>query len=191
MIKQRICLFYSIFLLLSWTILSNSTFAASIGELYTIDGEKFELSQFGTKENQKHYFLKTASRFIPIEEVKHITRINTQRGRFAYLIVLLNGDFEKGRQGLLFYENVSFVDPSNGKSKTAFTPVIKDRQQSGLIFTTLESNNKTEKVIEIGYPNNIDRISLYFKDQQAKPITKTLNNSDSYDQKLVKQNNWK
>ena len=169
-------------------IFSNNTYAASIGELFTTDGEKFELSQFGTKENKKDYFLKTANRFIPIEEVKHLTRIDTQPGRFAYLIVLLNGNYEKGRQGLLFYENVSFIDPSNGKTKTAFTPVIKDRQQSGLIFTALESSEKNEKVIEISYPNNIDRISLNFE-QQSVVDAKIPENSKAFNHKLVKQNN--
>ena len=163
-------------------LLSNTAFADPIGELVTTDGYKFELSQFGSKENQKNYYLKTTDYFIPIENVRHITRVDTQAGRFAYLIVLLNGEYETGRQGLLFYENVSYTDPSNGKEKSAFTPVIKDRQQSGLIFTALvnSENNKTtkklEKVIEISYPNNIDRISLNYAQNNAQGNIKENSN---------------
>lgn len=168
--KLRIKITYLLNMLFLCIILPTSTYAASntdsIGELITTDGKKFEISQFGSKETQKNYFLKTNSRFIPIKEVRHITRIDTQAGRFAYLIVLFDGGYETGRQGLLFYEHVTFTDPSNGKIKTAYTPVIKDRGQSGLIFTALISN-KTEKVIEISYPNNIDRISLNYESQPA------------------------
>jgi len=163
MIKLRVNSLYAIYTLFLCFIMSGVTYAGSIGELYTTDGVKFEISQFGSKERNKEYFLKTENRFVPIEEVEHIIRINTLPGRFSYLIVLANGSFEKGRQGLLFHENVSYIDPTNGIKKMAFTPVIKDRNQNGLIFTTLSSENKAEKVIEISYPNNIDRISLDFK----------------------------
>jgi len=176
MIKLKINFLYAIYTLLLCIFLSGITHADTIGELYTTDGKKFELSQFGSKDKHKEYFLKTENRFVPIEEVKHIIRINTLPGRFSYLIVLANGSFEKGRQGLLFHENVSYTNPATGIRKMAFTPVIKDREQSGLIFTALISANKEQKVIEISYPNNIDRISLDFNLQQH---TKNSQNKQS------------
>ena len=187
---------YTFYILFLCIILSNTAHSGSIGELVTTEGAKFELSQFGSKDNEKNYFLKTTDRFIPMEEVRHITRIDTQVGRFAYLIVLHNGNYETGRQGLLFYEKVSFTDPTNGILKTAFTPVIKDRQQSGLIFTALVSvdketaklifADKAEKVIEISYPNNIDRISLNFNEQQAVELSSNQQNTEILAQKNLK-----
>ena len=179
MMKLRNNFLYAIYTLSLCIFLSNYTYAGPIGELYTTDGTKFELSQFGSKEKQRAYFLKTESRFIPIEEVKHIIRINTLPGRFSYLIVLDNGNFEKGRQGLLFHESVSYTDPVTGKSKSAFTPVIKDRQQSGLIFTALVTAKKAEKVIELSYPNNIDRVSLHFDLQAISTSDQKVQNPES------------
>jgi len=168
-------------------LISSMVSAKTIGEITTTDGENFTISQFGTAEVNRDYFIKTEKSFVSISRVKSIARINTHSGRFTYLIILEDGEFASGRQGLLFYERVSFIDPSNGKNKTAFTPVIKDRQQNGLIFTTLSENN-TQEVVEISYPNNIDTVSMNTEitlksdliNQKSNDITVKINEPNNH-----------
>lgn len=179
---KSICLcLFSVFLFCFTCLTSLS--AAPIGELFTADGEKYLISQFGSKAIEKNYSIKTESGFVPIENIQHITRINTEGNRFTYLIVLVNGDYARGRQGLLFYENVSYTDPATGKLKHAYSPVIKDRQQNGLIFTAQSnSQNNHASVFEISNPNIIDRISLYSHQQTLSEET-----SDNVENRLLTQ----
>jgi len=141
---------------------SNQLFASSIGEIITVDGKKYAISQFGSVQFKKNYYVRTSTEFIAITKVKTIARINASATRFSYLIILNNGNLETGRQGFLFYESISFINPISGKLKTVYTPVIKDRKQKGLIFTTLNTFDNSKRVVEITHLSNIDSISLNY-----------------------------
>jgi len=141
---------------------SKQLIASSIGEIITVDGKKYAISQFGSSQSEKKYFVRTATEFVAISRIKNITRVSTSASRFFYLIQLTNGNMETGRQGFLFYESILLVNQANGKSKTVFTPVIKDRKQKGLIFTALNTFDNSKRVIEITHLSNIDSISLNY-----------------------------
>jgi len=153
------CFVFTTILCLSY---STQLMASSIGEIVTVDGKKYEISQFGSVQFKKDYYVRTSKGFITITKVKNIVRINASATRFSYLIILNNGNLETGRQGFLLYESISFTNPVSGEFKIAYTPVIKDREQKGLVFTTLNTFDNSKKVIEITHLSNIDSISLNY-----------------------------
>jgi len=143
---------------------SFTTHSSTIGEILTTDGEKYYISKFGATNNKKSYVLKVGKKYIPISKVKSISKVEVGGGRSAYLVVLNNGDIKSGRLGLFFYEKTKLVYPGKSNGKTVFVPVLKDRNQQGLIFTT----SKNKRTIEIGYPNTINEIKLYTKNSDLK-----------------------
>ncbi|MDH5694101.1 MAG: hypothetical protein OEZ47_13470 [Gammaproteobacteria bacterium] len=126
--------------------------------LVTDNGTEHHVTHFGTAEENKNYFVRTGNRYHALDDLKAIISIDGEGIQKAYLIVLKNGDFLQGRYGLLFYEKVRYRASRSGQVKHAYTPVLKERGQSGFLFTARKEDQ--QKVVELANPNTIQSIEF-------------------------------
>lgn len=141
--------------------IGNSTFAEPVGELVTLEGLKYEVDHFGSDQQFKEYFVRAGKKHIPINEVKNIARVKAGNAAVGYLVILKNGEIHDGRIGFLFYEKVKFKGSHSGQVKIGYVPVMKDRGQDGLIFTTKDVLNHRNRTVEISNPNIIEKLALF------------------------------
>lgn len=132
-----------------------------IGTLDTIEGQHYFIHQFGTPDNPKSYHISINKHYIPIQDIHQLARIDTAKGKIAFLVVLDNGDLAEGRFGLFFYDRVQYTVPSTGEVKTGYVPVLKERNNDGFIFVAYDPAGKAEKIVEISNPNDIAKLVIW------------------------------
>jgi hypothetical protein len=139
---------------------TSSLQASELASLKTDSGKTYLVTKFGNIDSERDYFVNLNSKFVPIEDIAEIAKISYNRHQFGYLVVLNDGTFAKGRQGLLFYEKVNFEDPATHETKSGFVPVMNGRGQKGFEFVAVDKHSGNHKVFEIANPAQINLISM-------------------------------
>ena len=168
--KTRIPLFVALLIIL----ISSSLNAEPIGKLTMDNGTQYIIQNFGGEKFKKYYYVKNSDRYFSIEKLKKITRKLSTNNAISYLITLKDGTVFNGRAGFIFYEKKYYRGSHTGLVKTAYIPVLKDRGQDGLIFTSKDFLSLAQKTIEIANPNSIDNLILHEKKLPAS-IASNLN----------------
>jgi len=155
---------------LGWIVITYLCFSSVVvaetqGTLTTVDGKQYSVSGFGFPFNPKDYYLKTNSGFVPLANVRQITRIGAGLvGEPSFQVITTDGQLLTGRIGLLFFNRVTYHDHSNGQNRDGFEAVLKGRASDGLLFTGMIGNESRVHQVEIRNPNDVSEMVLWPND---------------------------
>lgn len=141
---------------------SSNVVAELQGTITTIDGQRYEVSGFGSPSNPKDYYIKTNQGFIPLAEVRQISRAGSGLVNSpSFYIITKQGKILQGKIGLLFFNRVIYRDAASGVERIGYEAVIKGRGSDGLLFTSLDADEHRVHHNELYNPNDVMELVLW------------------------------
>ncbi|MDH5219167.1 MAG: hypothetical protein OEX19_15795 [Gammaproteobacteria bacterium] len=122
-----------------------------IGAIRISDGSTIFILNNSVTDN--HYFIKADNKFIPLSQIRRISRATFSQGYNWFVVQLKDGTFLEARHGRMYFQKTHYQ--YNGLDKTAFIPVMKGRDSKGLIVQQYRPKTGKTNMHEIINPNDI------------------------------------
>lgn len=141
---------------------SSHVLADLQGTIRTTDGQRYDVSSFGFPANPKDYYLKTDQGFIPLAQVRQVSRAGTGLiGEPAFYVITTDGKILRAKIGLLFFNRVVYSEPVSGAELIGYEAVIKGRGSDGLLFTSQATDSEYAQLYEIHNPSDVEEMVLW------------------------------
>lgn len=158
--------------LLAALLFSGGSLANPIGEITMNDGRIFHIAALLPDEANAHYFVRSDRRFVPLEDVRALMRIDAGlSGSRFYQLTMIDGDWRDFSSSVFLFRRVDYKR-TEGEWAQAYAPVLKDRDSNGFRFMAVNPGADGFRYVEITNPADIREIRFYGKEEPRSKLVK-------------------
>lgn len=160
-------------LLVAAMLFSGELFANPIGEIKMNDGRMFHIAALLPDEVNAHYFVRSDRRFVPLENVRALMRIDAGlSGSRYYQLTMIDGDWRDFSSSVFLFRRVDYKR-AEGEWAQAYAPVLKDRDSNGFRFMAVNPGADGYRYVEITNPADIREIRFYGEVEPKSKLVKS------------------